>query len=295
MRMPMNWFNSNRVVAAAVGTQPSTSATVSGNATVRHYPPADHVMSPIEAAALAGQRLSGTCTICGTVVKFEPFSENLRESGACPRCRSSNRQRQMAWMLRREFGLAASGPLIFPAGVSIYNTEANGSLHERLRVHSQYQCSEYWGDKAEYGETVDGTRNEDLKELSFAAASFDVVLSSDVLEHMPQPYQAHREIHRVLKPGGRHIFTVPYGEAMIRDDVRASLVDGKLVHHHEALYHGDPVRPGEGILVWTIFGLEMLVRLSEIGFETELWRLQEPEAGIIGPGADVFVARKPTS
>jgi predicted SAM-dependent methyltransferase len=55
------------------------------------------------------------------------------------------------------------------------------------------------------------------------------VLSSDVLEHMPELYRAHSEIYRVLKPGGRHIFTVPYGEAMIRDQVRASLVDGKVV------------------------------------------------------------------
>jgi hypothetical protein len=41
------------------------------------------------------------------------------------------------------------------------------------------------------------------------------------------------------------------------------------------------------------FGLEMLVRLNEIGFETELWRLHEPAFGIIGPGADVFIARRP--
>jgi SAM-dependent methyltransferase len=198
----------------------------------------------------------------------------------------------MAWMLRKELDLPAFGELAIPADVDVYNTEANGPLHEILKVHPQYQCSEYWGDKSTHGETVDGVRNEDLQALSFAAMTFDVVLSSDVLEHMPSPYQAHREIFRVLKPCGRHIFTVPYGEAMVRDDVRASLVDEKLVHHAEALYHGDPVRPGEGILVWTIFGLEMLVRLNEIGFETDLWRLYEPEHGIIGPGADIFVAKR---
>jgi SAM-dependent methyltransferase len=288
-----NWFSKNRVAVVAGGTQPSAPDTLSGSATARHYPPPSHVVSPIEAVARAGQRLSGTCTICSAVGEFEPFNENLRESGACPQCRSSNRQRQMAWMLRRELGLAESSPLRIPDGVRVYNTEANGPLHEMLRTHAEYQCSEYWGDKAEFGEVVDGTRNEDLQALSFASASFDVVLSSDVLEHMPQPYRAHSEIHRVLKPGGQHIFTVPYGEAMIRDNVRASLIDGKVMHHHEPLYHGDPVRPGEGILVWTIFGLEMLVRLNEIGFDTELWRLQEPGAGIIGPGADVFIARKP--
>jgi SAM-dependent methyltransferase len=199
----------------------------------------------------------------------------------------------MAWMLRRELGLPANGRLALDAGTAVYNTEANGPLHETLQRHPLYQCSEYWGDKEQFGTSVGGVRNEDLQALSFADASFDVVLSSDVLEHMPQPYQAHREICRVLKPGGRHVFTVPYGEGMLCDNVRASLVDGKIVYHAEALYHGDPVRPGEGILVWTIFGLEMLVRLKEIGFDTELWRLHEPSYGIIGPGADVFVAKKP--
>lgn len=198
-------------------------------------------------------------------------------------------------MLRRELGLPMMGRLVVSDGVAIYNTEANGALHTSIKSHPLYECSEYWGDKSKYGAIVDGVCNEDLQGLSFGDASFDIVLSSDVLEHMPHPYQAHREIFRVLKPGGRHIFTVPYGEGMLRDDVRATLVDGEIVYHAEALYHGDPVRPDEGILVWNIFGLEMLVRLAEVGFRTELWRLHEPEYGIVGPGAVVFVARKPDS
>lgn len=199
----------------------------------------------------------------------------------------------MAWALRRELGLAFKGNLSLPRGIALYNTEANGPIHSRLKSHPLYQCSEYWGSKDEYGASVDGVRNEDLQALSFADESFDVVLSSDVLEHMPEPYLAHREIHRVLKPGGCHLFTVPFGEAMLLDDVRASLIDGRIVHLAEALYHGDPVRPGEGILVWTIFGLEMLVRLKRVGFNTDWFRLHEPAYGIVGPGLDVFVAHKP--
>lgn len=265
------------------------------NGTIRLYPPPPHVVSRYESAALAGEKLNGTCPVCGGRSRFHPFTENMRESGGCSRCGASNRQRQMAWMLRHELDLPPDGELVVPSDMAVYNTEANGPLHEILKTHPLYQCSEYWGDKAEFGDVVDGTRNEDLQALSFDSSSFDVVLSSDVLEHMPRPYQAHGEIYRVLKPGGRHIFTVPYGEAMIRDQVRASLVDGEVVYHSEPAYHGDPVRPGEGILVWTIFGLEMFVRLNEIGFETQFWRLHELSAGIIGPGADVFIACKPAS
>lgn len=267
-------------------------ADVNGSGTVRLYPPPTHVTGAIERAALAGERIVGTCPICGSEVQFNPFTENLRESGHCPHCMSSNRQRQMAWTLRREAGLPVDGKLKLPPALAIYNTEANGPLHALLKALPNYECSEYWGDKVQYGATVGGVRNEDLQALSFADSSFDIVLSSDVLEHVPDPYRAHREIYRVLKPAGRHIFTVPYGESSLCDDVRATLRDGQIIYHSEALYHGDPVRPSEGVLVWTIFGLEMLVHLKEIGLDTEMWRLQEPKHGIIGPGAVVFVARK---
>jgi SAM-dependent methyltransferase len=46
-------------------------------------------------------------------------------------------------------------------------------------------------------------------ELPFRPASFDVVLASDVLEHIDDDAGAAREISRVLRPGGVFIFSVP--------------------------------------------------------------------------------------
>ncbi len=45
--------------------------------------------------------------------------------------------------------------------------------------------------------------------LPFAAATFDGVICTEVLEHVPEPEQALREIARVLRPGGRLYVTVP--------------------------------------------------------------------------------------
>lgn len=41
-------------------------------------------------------------------------------------------------------------------------------------------------------------------------ASMDVVLCTQVLEHVPRPWDAVREIERVLKPGGTLILSVPH-------------------------------------------------------------------------------------
>lgn len=45
--------------------------------------------------------------------------------------------------------------------------------------------------------------------LPFPDESFDVALSTQVLEHVPEPERALREAVRVLKKGGRLILTVP--------------------------------------------------------------------------------------
>lgn len=49
----------------------------------------------------------------------------------------------------------------------------------------------------------------DGRNIPFADRTFDVVFSSNVLEHVPDLPQLHREIARVLKPGGYAIHTMP--------------------------------------------------------------------------------------
>lgn len=49
----------------------------------------------------------------------------------------------------------------------------------------------------------------DALALPFAAGSFDRVICSEVLEHIPDYVAALKEIHRVLKPGGTLSVSVP--------------------------------------------------------------------------------------
>ena len=235
--------------------------------------------------------LAGVCTVCGGAGGFEDFNpDNPRESGRCVDCGSFNRQRQMARILRLSLGLRPMGPVALPQGLRAHNTESNGVLHALLSAHPGYSASEYWGPAFTPGQVVEGIRHEDLQNLSFEDESLDLLMSSDVLEHMPSPYDAHAEIFRVLKPGGRHIFTVPYHTGDT-DDVRAKLEGGQVVHLAEPAYHGDPVRPEEGILVWTVFGAQMLDKLRALGFHAAMWVFCDKDSGILGP-AVVFDALK---
>lgn len=63
---------------------------------------------------------------------------------------------------------------------------------------------------------------DDASVLPFDTGSFDVVICSEVLEHLFEPYLAAAEAYRVLRPRGRLIVTVP-NAAYWRDRVDALL------------------------------------------------------------------------
>jgi SAM-dependent methyltransferase len=50
----------------------------------------------------------------------------------------------------------------------------------------------------------------DGRRIPFSDAEFDSVISSQVLEHVFNPDEFLSEIHRVLKPGGKILLTVPF-------------------------------------------------------------------------------------
>lgn len=56
---------------------------------------------------------------------------------------------------------------------------------------------------------LDARLIEDASSLPFEDASFDVALSIEVFEHLFSPNLAAAEIHRILRPGGALVVTVP--------------------------------------------------------------------------------------
>lgn len=234
------------------------------------------------------------CPICNRLTLITDINpENLRESCICQTCHSTNRQRQITYSLCQYLNIRSLKQLGNIPDITIYNTESSGPLHQKLKTNKNYICSEYFGSKHKSGTMVKGILNQDLTNLSFKNNSVDIVLSSDVFEHIPKPYQAHREVYRVLKKHGCHIFTVPFCQNQLTDETRATIDrNSQIVYIKKPIYHLDGIRPDKGALVYNIFGKEMLSKLKKLGFKTKTDLLSKPFLGILGNNAIVFTARK---
>ena len=74
------------------------------------------------------------------------------------------------------------------------------SAKKRLQFHDQL---------GEHGGGVWGLLQTDITRLPFADGCFDLVICSEVLEHIPRDGAAMREIIRVVKPGRDLVVSVP--------------------------------------------------------------------------------------
>lgn len=156
-----------------------------------------------------------------------------------------------------------------PSDATIYIMEQKTPLFSYFQArHPGLVGSEYLNGAVALGDCdADGIRNEDATRLTFADASFDCLLSFEVLEHVPDFRVALREARRVLRDGGRFYFTVPFIPTIHDHLIRARIEEGKVVHILEPEWHGDPVT-GEGILCFQHFGWAMLDDLRASGFSS---------------------------
>jgi SAM-dependent methyltransferase len=141
--------------------------------------------------------------------------------------------------------------------------ELDGLHHELQRLPGHFYSEYIRGSPP--GAIVDGVRHEDLGSLSYHDQSFDLVLTSETLEHVPDLPAALAEIRRVLAPGGRHIFTVPVLPGVRKSFARSVCGPGGMsAGAGPALFH-----PGgdAGYPVFTEFGADLPEILAGAGFE----------------------------
>ena len=141
------------------------------------------------------------CPVCERgAIAYLPSGTPPRPHVLCPFCGSRERAR-MAWLFLKEHK-------VLRAGLRVLHVAPERCLREKLTVLPGVKYTA--GDKFTPGyDYPAGTIDLDITAMPFADASFDLILCSHVLEHVPDDRTAMKELHRVLAPGGTAILMVP--------------------------------------------------------------------------------------
>ena len=258
------------------------------------------------------QALQGTCNICGRKASFSFTDPSLyRESLSCSACRSTSRYRSIARGILRAVnemtGLEAQSLAelrrlkpgkrlaIYDTQLPFYESDSAYPIPDWLRRCRWINLFlSTYRERVALGLKLDSrTTNQNLEKLTFPDNHFDVVITTDVMEHVRLDFEAHREIARVLKPGGVYLFTVPHyrhgRETIFRVAVVDPLDSSKDQFLMEKEYHGDANSPEHAALAYRVYGTELDEALTQLGFSVEYTREDFPEMGIVN--TELFYCR----
>lgn len=186
------------------------------------------------------------------IEEWELSSEDVdlinRQQGLyCLGCLNNLRSMTLAESVKRHF-LFKGQFRQFPfsrTGKNLKVLEVNsaGGLHATLKKFKYHVLAEF--------------PNIDLQKLPHKNNTFDLIIHSDTLEHVPDTLIALKECHRVLKPGGALFYTIP-------------IVPGRMTRKRnemESSYHGaQDESQGEDYKVFTEYGSDFWMEIFQAGF-----------------------------
>lgn len=217
------------------------------------------------------------CPVCGARARrFLPHGPKAAPDIECPVCGTHPRHR-FSWPY-----LVASTNLADGRPKRVLHFAPERELSERMRV---IPGVDYVSTDLRPGRAM---VQADICNLHFADASFDVVLCSHVLEHIPDDRKAMRELCRVTRPGGWALVQVPLSPRPTDED--PAVTDPK--ERERRFLQDDHVR-------W--YGPDIEGRLREAGFDVTRVRAadrispDELRRSAIGGNETLFICSKPQS
>ncbi|MCK8489039.1 class I SAM-dependent methyltransferase [Paenibacillus sp. MBLB2552] len=227
----------------------------------------------------------GYCVICEKDTEFIEENPWLRDHYLCTSCKSIPRQRALINTLNEFYPEWKT--------MDIYESSPCGPASKFLKTkNDQYVSSHLFSEDLPSGSYVKGIRNENLERMSFGDVSFDLVITQDVFEHVMEPDKAFNEISRILRPGGAHVFTMPWYSDLEKTRRRAKKMNGEIIYLEEPQYHGNPV-DAKGSLVTFDWGRDFTDFIFEhSNMQTLIYLVKDKYLGLDAEFLHVFVSRK---
>ena len=198
--------------------------------------------------------------------------------------------------------LLTHGLLPDPDQLDLYCPEAVTAFAAVLQEQfPRLLCSEYLPDPDD--PKRQSLQHEDLCQLSLSDRCVDLVLCNEVFEHVYDLPAALAEIARILRPGGRLVATCPFAynqpNTIMKARHRPGATPGVAPEAEllmDAEFHGDPVHPEQGSLVYQIPAWDLLDQARTAGLqEPAMHWIAAPSYGVVGqemPAVMVLVATK---
>ncbi len=185
-----------------------------------------------------------TCPVCEH--SFDAFKDDWNRANAlCWRCGSHERHRAQWLLLERR-------PELLGDARSLLHFSPEWCISRRLR--SQPALRYVTADLDPKGVDLE----LDVTNLDLADASFDAVLCSHVLEHVPDDARAMRELRRITAPGGFCLVMVPLALDLERTYEDPAITEPE--DRERAFLQFDHVR---------LYAPDVADRLRAAGFEVE--------------------------
>ena len=231
----------------------------------------------------------GYCPICEKVVTFYSSSKQwFRDHLFCSKCGSIPRERALMKVIKDFY------PNFTVLDIHESSPGARGASLKLRKLCKNYTASQYYT-HIPFGHVhpKSGYRSENLEQLTFPDNSFDLLITQDVMEHILDPEKAFKEIARVLKPGGAHIFTVPLIRKKDKSERCALRTDkGEIIHLSEPRFHGNPVDK-KGALVTMNWGWDIAGFITETAkTPTTIIMIDNIDLGIRAEFIDVLMSTK---
>lgn len=207
------------------------------------------------------------------LTRLKIIGAGRRENARCPRCNSSSRERFIYLFLMRAYPRFGQGRILHIA--------PERKLQEvLLKTYRQaYTSLDIESPRAEI--------KADVQDLPFENETFEAIVCSHVLEHVPDDLKAMREFFRVLRPGGMLIAAVPFSP-MISETFEDSSVTAP-TDRERVFGQSDHVR---------IYGTDFKSRLEKSGFAVNdtlpvsVATSEEIQYYALNPIEPIFIAKK---